>query len=56
MCGRWDINEVERGSTFTLCATFHTVYIASINFCLPCKIYVRMHVKITRQWKSILRI
>ena len=48
-------NEVEQGSTFTLCATFHTVHTLPL-FCLPCKIYVRMHVKIMRQWKSILRI
>ena len=55
MYGRSDVNEkVERGSTFTFTRGFS--YIVSILFThvKPVKVYVRTHVKITRQWKSTL--
>ena len=43
--------KVERGSTFTFTRDLpsHIVF-----FCV-CKIYVRTHIKITRQWKSTYR-
>ena len=53
MYGRSDVNvKVERGSTFTFTRGFS--YIVSILFThvKPVKVYVRTHVKITRQWKS----
>ena len=42
--------KVERGSTFTLLATSHTLPL----FTYRGKIYVRTHVKVMRQWKSTL--
>ena len=53
MYGRSDVNvKVERSSTFTFTRGFS--YIVSILFThvKPVKVYVRTHVKITRQWKS----
>ena len=46
--------KVERGSTFTFTRGFS--YSVSIFFThvKPVKVYVRTHVKITRQWKSTL--
>ena len=57
MYGRSDVNvKVERGSTFTF--TRGLSYIVSILFThvKPVKVYVRTHVKITRQWKSYIAL
>ena len=54
MYGRSHVNvKVERGSTFTSTRSFS--YIVSILFTHVKPVYVRTHVKITRQWKSTLR-
>ena len=53
MYGKSCVNvKVERGSTFTF--TRELSYIVSILFThvKPVTVYVRRHVKITRQWKS----
>ena len=57
MYGRSDVNvKVERGSTFTF--TRGLSYIVSIlcTHVMPVKVYVRTHVKITRQWKSYIAL
>ena len=57
MCERTRVNvKVERGSTFTFTCGF--LYIVSIllTHVKPVKVYLRTHVKITRQWKSTLSL
>ena len=56
MYGRSDVNvKVERGSTFTFTRGLSDIVSILFTHVKPVKVYVRTHVKITRQWKSTFR-
>ena len=55
MYGRSRVNvKVERGLTFTFTRTLSHIVSILFTHVKPVKVYVRTHVKITRQWKSTL--
>ena len=57
MYGRSNVNvKVEGGSTFMFTHSFSHIFPILSMHVKPVKVYVRMHVKITRQWKSTFKL